>query len=657
MCCDDDALPDGVAAMLAGYRDMLAARGYDWGDELPALAVLDAVITLLDQSKLDDAVRGLADEPPAGVESDDSQARIILAATPDPLPAGLVIVQGTDIRIADTTPYVIGNAPITYRVVTIGDSASATRLDLEEVSANQPDLMLRGGQVRAVQPAASGRLRLVADDESRWSVVDDRGGAWFPSGALRKFDYHGRPFFHGNDMTVDVPVGRTTVTVARGCEFRAQEVQVTVSPGSELTFELDLERLFDAAGRGWYGGDLHVHMNYSGELVCCPADAARMQRGEGLHLMNLVAANSTRSLIYDKEALEEYAGQNLPSSTAQAVARFGVEYRNDLLGHFHALNPSAPPTRYQTGHERSDEPQDWPPNSVAASELQALGATVGYTHPLKAPLGPDDSLEGVFDDIRSMDARELVADAALGLVDSLDLTGNHYQNLLSTERLYHRLLGCGLRLAATAGTDAMLSRSRHMSLSNPPGWCRAYAFVGDGPLSVEAWQDAVRAGRTFSTNGPWLELDVAGHALGARLHADRGDSLTVTARVIGLGVDRLEIVGPDGLIDAVELAEDAESAEVRADVAVSESSWIAAVARGGEHPSVLGPQVYAHTSPVWVDVDGPVGRPDDARWCLDWLSRLEDLARSAGRFTAPGQLEDLVAVLDEARLFYRRVAS
>ena len=28
-------------------------------------------------------------------------------------------------------------------------------------------------------------------------------------------------------------------------------------------------------------------MNYSGDLVCTPGDAARMQLGEGLHLMNL----------------------------------------------------------------------------------------------------------------------------------------------------------------------------------------------------------------------------------------------------------------------------------------------------------------------------------------------------------------------------------
>ena len=51
----------------------------------------------------------------------------------------------------------------------------------------------------------------------------------------------------------------------------------------------------------------------------------------------------------------------------------------------------------------------------------------------------------------------------------------------------------------------MLSRSRGRLTSNPVGWCRAYADLRGAPLSAPAWQDAVRAGRTFATNGPRLE--------------------------------------------------------------------------------------------------------------------------------------------------------
>ena len=126
-------------------------------------------------------------------------------------------------------------------------------------------------------------------------------------------------------------------------------------------------------------------MNYSGDLVCGPDDAARMQLGEGLHLMSLVAGNLGQTRVYDREAFEATVGDDLPWTTAERVARFAVEYRNDLLGHFHALGPSGRPARYHSGHEGSDEPFDWPANATACQEFRGLGATVGYTHPVFSP--------------------------------------------------------------------------------------------------------------------------------------------------------------------------------------------------------------------------------------------------------------------------------
>ncbi len=251
-----------------------------------------------------------------------------------------------------------------------------------------------------------------------------------------------------------------------------------------------------------------MHLNYSGDLVCTPADAARMQQGEGLHLLNLVAGNLSTSRVYDREMLEQFAGTDLPWSAGDTVARMGIEYRNDLLGHVHALGPSGPPARYYAGHERTDHPDDWPPNAVACAEMRALGATVGYPHPAFTDFA-DGSTAPFFRNPRSVEARELVADAALGVVDSVDLISPFDDE--GAVFLYHRLLSCGLRLAATAGTDTFLSFSHGPGVaSNPPGWGRVYAHLGDRALSVEAFKDAIRGGRTTVTNGPWLTVDVNG---------------------------------------------------------------------------------------------------------------------------------------------------
>jgi hypothetical protein len=101
--------------------------------------------------------------------------------------------------------------------------------------------------------------------------------------------------------------------------------------------------------------------------------------------------------------------------------------------------------------------------------------------------------------VRSVEARELVVDAALGLVDSIDL-------LFSVDpsgpaELWYRLLGCGLRLAPTAGTDAFLSFSRAGAFSGPPGSGRVYAWTG-GEHDPVAFSSALRTGPVVVTNGP-----------------------------------------------------------------------------------------------------------------------------------------------------------
>jgi hypothetical protein len=88
--------------------------------------------------------------------------------------------------------------------------------------------------------------------------------------------------------------------------------------------------------------------------------------------------------------------------------------------------------------------------------------------------------------------------------------------------------------------------------------------------------------------------------------------------------------------------------------------WLAAAAIGGSSVATPGAPVFAHTLPVYVDVDGRrTARAASARWCRTALDALEELATAQGRF-APGrrdaQLADLVAVLDRARAVYRAVA-
>jgi hypothetical protein len=282
--------------------------------------------------------------------------------------------------------------------------------------------------------------------------------------------------------------------------------------------------------------------------------------------------------------------------------------------------------------------------------MQGLGATTTYAHPVFSELTHPAQLYGPY---RSVEARELVVDAALGVVDAIELVSCFDDR--GAVVLYHRLLSCGLRLSATAGTDTFLSFSHGPGVaSNPPGWGRVYAHLGAEPLSVAAFQDAVRGGRTVVTNGPWITLDVDGHGPGAVLDVRAGDRLPVRIRRTGSGVDRLVLHGPDG--DLATTTADVLEHEV---VVGDGGLWLAAAAYGGDDPHTLGAPVFAHTSPVYVDVEGRrVGRPEAARWCLGLLDLLEALVTEQGRFDPARraeQLGDLLAVIAQARAVYREV--
>jgi hypothetical protein len=174
---------------------------------------------------------------------------------------------------------------------------------------------------------------------------------------------------------------------------------------------------------------------------------------------------------------------------------------------------------------------------------------------------------------------------------------------------------------------------------------------------VANFAEAVRAGRTLATNGPWVELLVDGAAPGDPVAAGPGRRLPVTVRCQGLGVERLELTGPDGVLAAAGEAGGGAELAIDTVVEVRDPLWLCAVARGPGHPSVLGPVVFAHTSPVWVEVGGrPVHRPASARWLLDWLDRFEALAGEHGRFAGDGQRAELAAVVDRARAVYRAIA-
>ncbi|WP_157245825.1 CehA/McbA family metallohydrolase [Nonomuraea typhae] len=330
-------------------------------------------------------------------------------------------------------------------------------------------------------------LRLRAGFPCRWSVWTEDGRGWYPDGASPARDTDGLPYFHGDDVVLEVPARPLTVRAARGMEYGHAETTLTPRGAGETLVELVPPRIYDAAARGWYGGDLHVRLNRPPQWV------ADSQHGEDLHVVNLLAGDD------DTEGL--WAGRNLPWSDETHVARVG-------------LAKDAPSV-----------------SSDSVDKLRARGALIGYANAFHGPVETPEQLVGGGHPVH--DARMSVVDAALGLVDS-------FSSAIGSDRAYRRLIGAGNRVAAVAGAAGRLG---------PIGGERTYAHVA-GPLTAESYALAVRRGRTFATTGPFLELAVEGEGPGATIDLQPGGRVRATARVIGPQVERVRLLTADGELAA-----------------------------------------------------------------------------------------------------------
>jgi hypothetical protein len=180
-----------------------------------------------------------------------------------------------------------------------------------------------------------------------------------------------------------------------------------------------------------------------------------------------------------------------------------------------------------------------------------------------------------------------------GLVDALEIGGLRGSDFATQE--WYRYLNCGYRVAVAGGTDKM---GAYCAL----GWLRTYALTDpDRGFDYENWARAMRAGRTFSTNGPLIDLSVEGRGIGDVIQLPpSGGTVEVRARaecVWPLG--RIEIVH-NGRVVAAERApaRGAKALRAAARVAVAGSGWIAARCSGlDKHP---GSYLVAHTSPVYL---------------------------------------------------------
>jgi TolB protein len=514
-----------------------------------------------------------------------------------------------------------------------------------------------GGRVRMVAASRRylhpmGRLRLTLVDRATGGVVPGRisitgpdGRSYAPDDAWhhaddgvdhreRRLEYG---YFHTRGSSVvSVPAGDITVEATRGPEYRVARRSVRVAAGSIRSERIVLERLTDLAARGWWSGDLHVHMNYGGHYRSDPARLRAMAEAEDLHVIE--------NLIVNKEGripdIGYFTGKPDPVSTPRLLILHDQEFHTSLWGHVgllglrdHVVLPG------YAAYAQTAAASLFPTNADALAEGRAQGGLVGYVHPgdvLADTAQPETTAP-----------YGLPVDVALGLVDYMELVS--FSEHVSTAWVWYRLLDCGFRIPAAAGTDAM---TNFASLRGPVGMNRVYVKL-DGAPSRERFLAGLKAGRTFATNGPLLDLSLDGHPIGDEIRLPPGGGrLRVRAGLRSfVPVERLELVGRSGVIVRFPLTGDSTTATVDTTIAVARSGWYTLRAWGtrARHP-VLDIYPFATTSPIYVTVGGAlVQSPQGAAYFVRWIDRLDSLARASTAWNSAAERDSTLGKFAEAR--------
>ena len=380
-------------------------------------------------------------------------------------------------------------------------------------------------------------------------------------------------FYVDGSFEARLPAGKYDLQISKGYEFTSQQHELELAPGAKASREVQLERWIDMPARGWYSADDHIHLRRS------PRENANILRwiaAEDIHVGNLLQMGDFWTYVFGQYAFGE---QGRYREGDYLLSPGQEEPRTPEIGHTISLGAEQF-VRFQRDYYSYDRVFD---------RVHELGGVSGFAH-------QGMSFHGY---------RGMTMNVLRGKIDFLELLQFCVANGPIHTEHYYRFLDLGFRLTALAGSDfPWCGRgSRAGQRSSKIGDARFYTYAGDG-FSFESWFEALKAGRTFATTGPIVELTVNGERPGGAVDVTKGATVKISAEAFGhdteIPLRDLEIIGHGKTLARVEASGRGQSREelsLELELPVEHGIWIAARANAA-------PTQIAHTTPVYVTVDG-----------------------------------------------------
>ena len=458
--------------------------------------------------------------------------------------------------------------------------------------------------------------------ETKVQVLTAGGKFIHPNNAILKIG-SGSPFFYSNgNFEIDVPRGKTRLTIERGTEYIPQNINVDVPAHGVVDLDINIERWSILADQGWHPGNTHIHYD---ENEHRPDE--RLQLDPRIEDLRMTAVSILKRWDLEYASNKYTPGVLTDFSSTDYYVQCGEENRHNAggsheIGYGHVMflsiqNMVEPVSR---GALVDAFDPDYPPLCYACDDAHRQGGIVIWCH------------NGM--------GMELPVAAALGKVDAFNLFDAYWMD--PEYDIYYQILNTGLKLPVSTGSDWFISSGN-----------RVYVDTG-GAFDYEDWVDALKKGRSFITNGPAIYISVNGNGPGSEIDTRPGESLSAIIKWEShYPVTCVELVVNGDIFTKKTFPEGSKNGQIEIDVPVGSNAWIAARLSSEFRDSYFHP-IFAHTSPVYINAGlvSPVTKPA-AKDLNVAIENSMNWVQTKGKFYTDQQRREVVDIFRQGQNVYR----